>query len=142
LLLLDEPTVGVDPLSRRELWQIVLKLVREDGLTVVVSTSYLDEAEFCDHAVVMHLGKVLAQGKPDEITARAKGNVFIAKPQDGMNARSLQARLFRHDGVVDAVPEAGKVRIVRQPSFNGKLSVDGRPVALTATPPRFEDGFM
>ncbi|MCH4554380.1 hypothetical protein MKW35_17295, partial [Aestuariibaculum sp. L182] len=57
-------------------------------------------------------------------------------------ARSLQARLFRHDGVVDAVPEAGKVRIVRQPSFNGKLSVDGRPVALTATPPRFEDGFM
>ncbi len=65
LLLLDEPTVGVDPLSRRELWEIVTKLVREDKLTVVVSTSYLDEAELCDHAVVMHQGKVLAQGKPE-----------------------------------------------------------------------------
>ena len=76
LLLLDEPTVGVDPLSRRELWDIVTKLVHEDQLTVVVSTSYLDEAELCDHAVVMHLGKVLAQGKPDEITAKAKDSVF------------------------------------------------------------------
>jgi ABC-2 type transport system ATP-binding protein len=142
LLLLDEPTVGVDPLSRRELWEIVLKLVREDGLTVIVSTSYLDEAEFCDHAVVMHLGKVLAQGKPDDITAHAMDNVFIATPQDGMSARSLQARLFRHEGVVDAVPEAGKVRIVRQPGAKGKLSIDGKAVALAPTTARFEDGFM
>ena len=120
LLLLDEPTVGVDPLSRRELWEIVTKLVREDKLTVVVSTSYLDEAELCDHAVVMHQGKVLAQGKPDEITEKARDCVFIATPGKGTNARSLQARLFRQDGVVDAVPEAGKVRVVKQPDFNGR----------------------
>ena len=63
-LLLDEPTVGVDPLSRRELWEIILELVRKQGLTVLLSTSYLDEAERCDHVVVLHLGKVLAQGKP------------------------------------------------------------------------------
>src|SRR5262249_8270203 len=47
LLLLDEPTVGVDPLSRRELWEIVQRLVQEQGLTVLLSTSYLDEAERC-----------------------------------------------------------------------------------------------
>ena len=64
LLLLDEPTVGVDPLSRRELWGIILQLVDDQGLTVLLSTSYLDEAERCGHVVVMHQGKVLAQGLP------------------------------------------------------------------------------
>ena len=64
LLLLDEPTVGVDPLSRRELWDIILQLVDDQGLTVLLSTSYLDEAERCGHVVVMHQGKVLAQGPP------------------------------------------------------------------------------
>ena len=63
LLLLDEPTVGVDPLSRRELWEIILQLVNEQGLTVLLSTSYLDEAERCAHVVVLHEGKVLAQGR-------------------------------------------------------------------------------
>ncbi|PSH57611.1 ATP-binding cassette domain-containing protein [Phyllobacterium sophorae] len=142
LLLLDEPTVGVDPLSRRELWEIVTKLVHEDGLTVVVSTSYLDEAELCDHAVVMHLGKVLAQGKPDEITAKAKDNVFIVTPEKGMTARSLQARLFRQEGVADAVPEAGKVRVVKKPDHRGEIRIDDRPVKLEPTAARFEDGFM
>ncbi|PSH70507.1 ABC transporter ATP-binding protein [Phyllobacterium brassicacearum] len=142
LLLLDEPTVGVDPLSRRELWDIVTKLVHEDQLTVVVSTSYLDEAELCDHAVVMHLGKVLAQGKPGEITAKAKDNVFIVTPGNGMNARSLQARLFRQEGVADAVPEAGKVRVVKQPDHAGDIRIDGEPVKLEPVQARFEDGFM
>src|SRR5690242_7764901 len=67
LLLLDEPTVGVDPLSRRELWEIIDHLVKEQGLTVLLSTSYLDEAEHCRHAVVLHQGQVLAQGPPSEI---------------------------------------------------------------------------
>jgi len=142
LLLLDEPTVGVDPLSRRELWEIVTKLVHEDGLTVIVSTSYLDEAELCDHAVVMHLGKVLAQGMPDEITAKAKDNVFIVTPDKGMNARSLQARLFRQEGVADAVPVAGKVRVVRKPAHAGEIRIDNQPVKLEPVTARFEDGFM
>ena len=60
LLLLDEPTVGVDPLSRRELWEIILELVHDQGLTAILSTSYLDEAERCGHVVVLHEGKVLA----------------------------------------------------------------------------------
>src|ERR1700722_13603213 len=68
LLLLDEPTVGVDPLSRRELWEIILQLVQENGQTVLTSTTYLDEAERCQKVVVMHQGKVLAQGAPAEIS--------------------------------------------------------------------------
>src|SRR5207342_3582961 len=80
LLLLDEPTVGVDPLSRRELWEIILHLVQEQGLTVLLSTSYLDEAERCGHVIVMHQGKVLAQGRPIDVSGLAAGRVFLAEP--------------------------------------------------------------
>src|SRR5438552_8940169 len=69
LLLLDEPTVGVDPLSRRELWEIILQLVHEQGLSVILSTSYLDEAERCGHVVVLHEGKMLAQGRPAQVAS-------------------------------------------------------------------------
>lgn len=143
LLLLDEPTVGVDPLSRRELWEIVLKLVREEGLTVVVSTAYLDEAERCDHAVVMHAGKVLAQGSPEDVTAEAKDRTFILAVPDGMPARSLQARLFQQHGVIDAVPEAGQVRVVLASAGDtASLAANGTTSAQRPIPPRFEDGFM
>jgi ABC-2 type transport system ATP-binding protein len=143
LLLLDEPTVGVDPLSRRELWEIVLKLVKEDQLTVIVSTSYLDEAERCDHAVLMHAGKVLAQGKPESITAKADGCSFLAEPPEELPARSLQARLFKMPGVIDAVPEAGGVRVVRTSrEETAPLTLDEKPIPLEPVPPRFEDGFM
>ncbi|MFT3848913.1 MAG: ATP-binding cassette domain-containing protein [Propionivibrio sp.] len=141
LLLLDEPTVGVDPLSRKELWEIVRRLVRESGLSVVVATSYLDEAEFCDHTIALHQGKVLAEGTPAEITARAAGRVFMARSGEGAIARSLQTRLFKHPEVVDAVPEAGIVRVVtREP--RPPRHDDGTPIGYTPTAPRFEDGFM
>jgi ABC-2 type transport system ATP-binding protein len=143
LLLLDEPTVGVDPLSRRELWDIILTLVREEKLTVIVSTSYLDEAERCDHAVVMHAGQVLAQGAPEEITAKAAGCTYLVAPPDGLPARSLQARLFALPGVIDAVPEGGRVRIVRASADDrSPLTVAGAEVAMEVVPARFEDGFM
>jgi ABC-2 type transport system ATP-binding protein len=116
LLLLDEPTVGVDPLSRRDLWEIIGKLVRDQGLTVLLSTSYLDEAERCDHVVVLHQGKVLAQGPPVTVSNLAKGLTFVAPPPDGEPARVTQARLLGDPAVIDAAPEAGKVRIVRDPA--------------------------
>src|SRR5438094_6171402 len=78
LLLLDEPTVGVDPLSRRELWEIILHLVQAQSLTVLLSTSYLDEAERCQHVVVLHEGKVLAQAAPGDVTGLAAGATFLA----------------------------------------------------------------
>jgi ABC-2 type transport system ATP-binding protein len=146
LLLLDEPTVGVDPLSRRELWEIILHLVQEQGLTVLLSTSYLDEAERCQHVIVMHEGKVLAQGAPATVTGLAAGRTFLAEPRAGQPARGLQARLLDDPGVVDAVPEGGRVRLVRAPHAQGN---DRSPeagslagIAITPVQARFEDGFM
>src|SRR5688572_7650401 len=109
LLLLDEPTVGVDPLSRRELWNIILQLVNEQSLTVLLSTSYLDEAERCGHVVVMHEGNVLAHGHPHDISSLAAGRVFLAEPAAGQKAREFQARLLDKPEVVDAVPDGGRV---------------------------------
>ena len=144
LLLLDEPTVGVDPLSRRELWEIIRQLVHDQGLTVLLSTSYLDEAERCGHVMVMHQGKVLAQGRPSDVSELAAGRVFVAEPPTGRKAREFQARLLDHPGVVDAVPEGGRVRFVRaadtDSSAGREISFDD--VVATPVPPRFEDGFM
>jgi ABC-2 type transport system ATP-binding protein len=139
LLLLDEPTVGVDPLSRRDLWEIIGKLVRDQGLTVLLSTSYLDEAERCDHVVVVNEGKVLAQGPPVTISNLAKGRTFVATPHDSEPARVTQARLLSDPAVIDASPEAGRVRIVRRA---GGPDVALAGLALEPTPARFEDGFM
>ena len=139
LLLLDEPTVGVDPLSRRELWEIILQLVDDQGLTVMLSTSYLDEAERCGHAVVMHQGKVLAQGPPGDVSELAAGHVFVAEPPAGQKAREFQARLLDRPGVVDAVPEGGRVRLVLNESPDHLLSLIPHPLRVQ---PRFEDGFM
>jgi len=105
LLVLDEPTVGVDPLSRRELWEIILKLVNEQSLSVLLSTSYMDEAVRCGHVIVLHNGKVLAQGPPAEVTKLAASHVFLAEPPAGQKARNLQARLLDDPNVTDAVPE-------------------------------------
>jgi len=138
LLLLDEPTVGVDPLSRRELWEIIRKLVQE-GLTVLLSSSYLDEAEACQQVLVLNQGKMLAQGPPAEVRSLALGRTFLAQPPAGVKARDFQARLLDQADVVDAVPEGGLVRLVMQAD-------SGRPEPGAAvaqpTPARFEDGFM
>jgi ABC-2 type transport system ATP-binding protein len=139
LLLLDEPTVGVDPLSRRELWEIVQRLVREQSLTVLVSTSYLDEAERCQRAIVLHRGQLLVQAAPLEVAQRAAGRVYRLTPAANQPARVLQSTLLEQADTVDAVPEGGRVRYVRS-----QLSETALPPGLTAEPiaPSFEDGFM
>ena len=135
LLLLDEPTVGVDPLSRRELWEIIHGLVEKQHLTVLLCTSYLDEAEHCDEAFVLREGKVLAHGAPASVSALAAGHVFRLTPPPGQAARDLQAELLDAPGTIDAVPEGGRVRLVRG---------EDRAADSSATPvaARFEDGFM
>ncbi len=138
LLLLDEPTVGVDPLSRRELWDIISRLVREERVPVLLSTSYLDEAARCEHVVVLHEGKLLSEGPPSVVTSLADGRTFVADCRVGEPARDLQARLLDEPDVLDASPEAGRVRIVRREGAGDAAA----GLQLSPTPARFEDGFM
>jgi ABC-2 type transport system ATP-binding protein len=144
LLVLDEPTVGVDPLSRRELWEIILNLVEDEKLTVVLSTAYLDEAARCHRAVVLHEGKVLAEGPPETVTRLAEGKTFLAKPTQGQPARILQAGLIDRPDIIDAVPEGGNARFVLSAADGGAAALAELRRTAEATPvsPRFEDGFM
>ncbi|MFZ3353996.1 MAG: ATP-binding cassette domain-containing protein [Xanthobacteraceae bacterium] len=139
VLLLDEPTVGVDPLSRRELWDIIARLVREQSLTVLMSTSYLDEAARCDRVFVLREGKLLASGPPEGVTAVAEGHSFEAEPPAGEPARNLQSQLLDDPAIIDAVPEAGRVHFVGASAEPDRL-LSG--LHVVAVPARFEDGFM
>lgn len=144
LLLLDEPSVGVDPLSRRDLWKIVQQLVDEDRLSVVVSTAYMDEAERCARVFVLHDGRLLAEGGPAELRRRARGLTFTVAPPPYRPARDLQARLIdAGDLIIDAVPKGGAVRFIRDPgAAPDRLSVllDGAAAASRAED--LEDAFM
>ncbi|MFC2522036.1 MAG: ATP-binding cassette domain-containing protein [Lautropia mirabilis] len=144
LLLLDEPSVGVDPLSRRDLWEILLQLVRDEQLSVVVSTAYMDEAERCTHVHVMNAGHVLANGTPQALAQRAQGLTFVATPPVGMAARMLQARLLDAvSTVVDAVPRGGQVRFIRRPDVDeAALRPSLEDVEVHPRPAELEDAFM
>ncbi|MDD3179046.1 MAG: ABC transporter ATP-binding protein [Opitutaceae bacterium] len=75
VLFLDEPTNGVDPVSRRDFWRILYQLVRE-GVTIFVSTAYLDEAERCNRLALLHAGRLLGVGTPDEVKALMPGRLL------------------------------------------------------------------
>jgi ABC-2 type transport system ATP-binding protein len=138
VLLLDEPTVGVDPLSRRELWSIVVGLVENEGLSVLVSTSYMDEAERCAHVVVLHEGRVLTLGEPEQIRRRAHGHSFLARADTQQPARLLQSKLMDMPDVIDAVPHGGMVRTVMRSDQAPTLSnVRFEPVSAD-----LEEGLM
>ena len=144
LLLLDEPSVGVDPLSRRDLWQIVQQLVDDENLSVVVSTAYMDEAERCAQVFVLHGGRLLAQGTPQALRERARGLTFTAAPLPGAPARDLQARLIdAPDVIVDAVPKGGEVHFIRQPHAD-EAGVEALVPAARRRPrpEELEDAFM
>jgi ABC-2 type transport system ATP-binding protein len=88
VLLLDEPTFGVDPISRRDLWMILHEMV-EEGVTVVVSTSYLDEAERCDRVALLHGGRVLALDTPQELLTLLPGEVVSVVGPDPRKVRDI-----------------------------------------------------
>jgi len=145
LLLLDEPTVGVDPVSRRELWKIVYELVNVDGIGVLVSTAYLDEAERCDHVVVLHEGELLSQGTPGEFREQVGKRVAIATPASGTRSRQVYTCLVGASGIVDATIRSGRVRVVAESDGTGDTA-NALPAGLAKdiayAVPNFEDAFM
>ncbi|MCG3201721.1 MAG: putative multidrug ABC transporter ATP-binding protein YbhF [Gammaproteobacteria bacterium] len=144
LLLLDEPSVGVDPLSRRDLWKIVQQLVDDENLSVIVSTAYMDEAERCAQVFVMHEGRLLAEGAPGALRERARGLTYVATPPSGTPARDLQARLIdAGTRIVDAVPKGGAVWFIRQPEAEER-ALDGLLIGIgyRSRPEELEDAFM
>lgn len=135
LLLLDEPTVGVDPISRRQLWAMVESLVKE-GTSILWSTSYLDEAEKCDIAVLLRGGHLLYVGEPKSYTERARGRVFSFAPAKE-NKRQLLKSLLSNPNVIDVVLQGDKLRVVTKDGAAKAIDAEAKEEA-----PRFEDAFI
>ena len=143
LLLLDEPSVGVDPISRRDLWQMVRQLTAE-GIGIVWSTAYLEEAERCARVLLMSDGKLIYDGAPSALTSRMAGRSFHLR-NGGDQRRAVLASAANCAGVIDGVIQGSNVRIVLAdgaavPSAADFPDAPGIEVAAVA--PRFEDAFV
>ncbi|MDY0192112.1 MAG: ATP-binding cassette domain-containing protein [Aliarcobacter butzleri] len=143
LLLLDEPGVGVDPISRIELWEIVQKLL-EDNIAVVWSTSYLDEAQNCDEVILLNEGNCLYQGTPQNLRKNMKDRVFLISGIF-LQKRETLTKILEQDEILDAVLVGSKIRINLKKNttlpkeFIYKL---GEDVKIEAIEPIFEDCFV
>lgn len=140
LLLLDEPSVGVDPISRRELWSMVGELV-DDTMAVVWATAYLDEAEKCDDVLLLSNGKLLYSGPPGDLTGTMTGRVFQAQVP-AAHRRAAIAPLLRDTSVADAILHGDAIRLITREGADlahVRTLVNAEIVPAT---PRFEDAFV
>lgn len=136
-LLLDEPGVGVDPISRRELMAMVRSLSSK-GMTILWSTSYLDEAAGFDKVILLNNGSVLYDGIPNDLTKTEEDNVFLTKDVDIKNRTLLRKILKTKQKIVDAVIEGDSVRVVlKDKKLKNKFISYLKP-----TEPRFEDAVI
>ncbi len=144
LLLLDEPSVGVDPISRRELWKMVQGLLEED-ISVIWSTAYLDEAERCDSVLLLNQGKLLYSGPPKELTQSVEGRTFKISHIES-SRRLVLIEALNHPQVIDGVIQGSDIRIVtRQPTettLADTLHQKNPGLQIESIPPRFEDAFI
>lgn len=143
VLLLDEPGVGVDPVSRQDLWRMVQALT-DEGMAVVWSTAYLDEAERCDSVLLLNEGQLAYDGPPGELTARLTDRSFRLE-QVGDSRRAVLAEALNLESVSDGVIQGAGVRMVlRAHSGTEQITAlaDRVEAQLRAVPARFEDAFI
>ncbi len=139
LLLLDEPSVGVDPISRRELWKMVHELL-DQGVSIVWSTAYLDEAERCHTVLLINEGKLLYHGKPQILTEKVKGRVFKITHIEG-SRRKLLSEVLQQKNVIDGTIQGQDLRVVVKEA-EASVDMGGVQGVLEPVAPRFEDAFM
>ena len=143
LVLLDEPSVGVDPVSRAELWALVARLAG-DGTAIIWATSNLDEAERCDRVLLLHEGRVIASGPPTELAGAMTGRVWRIDIE-GTRARRVLAAALAAPDVIDATVQGASVRVVTASAEPGPLAgalAQINPLPLSPAPARLEDAFI
>jgi ABC-2 type transport system ATP-binding protein len=145
VLLLDEPTNGVDPLSRRDFWVILHALV-EEGLTVLVTTAYLDEAERCDRLGLMYAGRLIRTGTPDELRESVRPLCYKVETSA---RREAHAWLQGREGVIGAEPAGAALHLYTGATqealvrLSGSLAeATGAEASIQPIEPSLEDAFI
>ena len=143
VLLLDEPSVGVDPVSRQDLWAMVKELT-SDGMTVVWSTAYLDEAERCDDVFLLNDGNLKYNGPPGDLTAHISERSYFINGTMG-DRRGMLAEALELSNVRDGVIQGEAIRIVLDQD-NNRRTIEALASGVNGTvqnvEPRFEDAFI
>ena len=142
LLLLDEPGVGVDPISRRELWRMVQELISDD-VGVVWSTAYLDEASLFDDVILLNEGKILFQGVPKKLTDTMKGKVFKVVGDIKDKRKTLKLALL-NESIKDGVILGNKIKLIcnSKDELPSLESIEAQNSSYEDEEPNFEDGFI
>lgn len=148
VLLLDEPTTGVDPVTRQDFWQLIIRLVAEEGVAVLVSTPYMDEAGRCARVGFMRMGKILLEGRPDELRAKLSGRILEIHGEP----LPLLRDLARKDGNVEDAQMFGDRLHLRVQPGSAQLVIKhlkavipaqgGKLVQLRSITPQLEDVFI
>ena len=142
VLLLDEPTVGVDPLSKKELFEILKAESGAGKMTVVIATTYMDEAAQCDQVALLEGGRLQLTGTPAEVTAHAAGRTAQVAGYTG-RVRDVQAELSDSPLVLDALPLAGGVHVLLRDGVTAaELTAAFPALTVTEAPARLEDGYL
>ncbi len=139
MLFMDEPSVGVDPISRRELWKMVRDLA-DTGTTVVWSTSYLDEAENCAEVFVLNQGNLLFSGPPKDLIGRVEGRVYQSTSSLG-NRRQVLLDLLKCPNVIDGTVQGDMIRLTLAEGDIPKREHLNH-ITWKHVPANFEDGFI
>ncbi len=143
VLLLDEPGVGVDPVSRQDLWRMVQALT-DEGMAVVWATAYLDEAERCDRVLLLNEGELLFKGPPADLTRRLDGRALLVAAPRGDRRQLLQQALDL-PSICDGVVQGDALRLVLRAGHDSReletLTAEHH-ARIEAVAPRFEDAFV
>jgi ABC-2 type transport system ATP-binding protein len=142
LLLLDEPSSGLDPGGRRDLWTYLERIRREDGVTSLVTTHLMEEAERCDRLAILHRGRIVALGAPDALKAEIGGDVVTLETADG----DALAAALREDFGVEAAAVGGRLRFEHADAAalvpRLAAAYPGRIATITVGKPTLEDVFV
>ena len=142
ILLLDEPTNGVDPVSRRELWDLLYEFVSE-GMAVLLSTPYMDEAVRCQRVGLIHHGRLVLQGRPGELLEEFERE-YLTFLVEGMSRTRVEHELNDDARVLALTPAGARIRVVVATGAESGLSERLVPLGarLVPTQPEFEDLFL
>jgi ABC-2 type transport system ATP-binding protein len=145
VIILDEPTTGVDPVSRREFWDILTEL-HVEGVTILVSTPYMDEAERCSRVGLLYQGKLMVCDKPERIKQMVEGELLELRPSDLRRAQALLADL---EGVLEVQTYGDVIHAFVEDAQEGRERIERALGAadievddLRRTRPRMEQAFV